>query len=814
MGEAIIGKREAERRVDMIVGLMKRPEITYVSVKISAVCANISALAFDETVHAASEPMRRIYRAAHAHNVFVNLDMEEYRDLHLTVAVFKKLLSEPEFNMLPAGIVLQAYLPDSHRVATELSEWAILRRSTGGAPIKIRVVKGANLAMERVEAELRGWPQAPYATKAETDASYKSMLDRLLVPRFDDAVRVGIASHNLFDISWATGLIDRLAERGAAGRVDLEMLEGMAPAQANAVAQYVSTRRGTSVLMYTPVVGDDDFVAAIAYLVRRLDENTTPENYLRHVFEIAPGNAVFAAEAARFTAAVGNRDHVSTAPRRTQNRSQPAELRSIDEPFANEADTDFTLAANRTWAHQHLANAVTMSNPPWATIADVNTALGLSVAGQVKWAQRPMHERAGIIDTVGTVVADRRGEIIAAMCHETSKTVAEGDPEVSEAVDFAHYYARRTFDIVRLEAEGLLGQPLGVVVVAPPWNFPFAIALGGVLAALAAGNSVVLKPAPQALTVARLVVDCCWAAGVPHDALTYLPCNDDEVGRSLIEHRNVNAVILTGARATAGMFLDWKPSLRLHAETSGKTSLVISASADVDLALRDLVRSAFGHAGQKCSAASLAIVDRTLYDDSHFLERLRDAAETLVTGPATSLGTDIPPLIGQPGETLKRALTTLDPGESWLLEPRCLSDDGRLWSPGIRLGVVNGSWFHHTECFGPVLGVMRAESPDDAIRLQNSVDYGLTAGLHALDPEEIDRWIHRVEAGNLYVNRGITGAIVQRQPFGGWKQSVVGPTSKAGGAHYVNSLIRWTDPRTDRDLPETNARFNRGQPTK
>jgi RHH-type proline utilization regulon transcriptional repressor/proline dehydrogenase/delta 1-pyrroline-5-carboxylate dehydrogenase len=234
--------------------------------------------------------------------------------------------------------------------------------------------------------------------------------------------------------------------------------------------------------------------------------------------------------------------------------------------------------------------------------------------------------------------------------------------------------------------------------------------------------------------------------------------------------------------------------------------MVISATADLDQAIADLVRSAFGHAGQKCSAASLAIVEAPLYDDPDFLERLRDAAATLRVGPAPDLATDVGPLIEPPGAVLDRALTTLDDGESWLLAPVCRSADRRMWTPGIRLGVRPGSWFARTECFGPVLGVVRADDLDHAVAIQNDSDFGLTAGLHALDPDEVSRWVDRVEAGNLYVNRSTTGAIVQRQPFGGWKGSSVGPTAKAGGPNHVASLMRWTDDETD-DLETVASRF-------
>jgi RHH-type transcriptional regulator, proline utilization regulon repressor / proline dehydrogenase / delta 1-pyrroline-5-carboxylate dehydrogenase len=291
---------------------------------------------------------------------------------------------------------------------------------------------------------------------------------------------------------------------------------------------------------------------------------------------------------------------------------------------------------------------------------------------------------------------------------------------------------------------------------------------------------------------AQLLAEQLWRAGVPDDLVQFVACPDDEVGRHLITHDDVGAVLLTGAYDTAAMFLDWRPSLRLFAETSGKNAIVITAAADEDAAIRDLVRSAFGHAGQKCSAASLAIVEAPLYDDPRFARRLAAAVESIRVGVATDLASMTGPLIAPPSGPLRRALTTLEPGETWLVEPRPIDGSDVLWRPGVRWGVPPGSWFHRTECFGPVLGVLRADDLDHAIRLQNAVDFGLTGGIHSLDESEVRHWLEHVEVGNAYVNRHITGAIVQRQPFGGWKRSSVGCGAKAGGPWFVDQLGTWS----------------------
>jgi len=828
LGEAILGEAEAARRLDAYLALLGRDDVEYISVKVSSVFSQIDLVAFRATVARVADRLRTLYREAARHRYrhpdgrvtpkFINLDMEEYRDLDLTVTAFREVLDGPEFLPLSAGIVLQAYLPDSHRVQRALTEWATGRRARGGAPIKLRIVKGANLAMERIEAAVHGWPQAPYERKIEVDANYKRMLEYGCRPEHAEAVHLGVASHNLFDIAY--GLVLREAHH-VEPWVEFEMLEGMANHQARAVKE-----RAGGLLLYAPVVRAEDFHSAIAYLVRRLDENTAPENFLRHVFDLEPGSLDWVAERDRFLAAFEIEAALSDAPRRTQDRKAEAEgppaPRPLDAKFVNDPDTDWTLAANRAWIdgvvarwREHAAQEVPLQiggelragsqsgegrdpSRPWdvayryalAAAAEVDRALGVARAAQPAWGALPHARRDAVLEACAAELDRRRGDLIGAMIVDGAKTVTEADVEVSEAVDFARYYART----LREAADWLQDcrmEPLGVVVVTPPWNFPLSIPAGGVLAALAAGNAVILKPAPEAVLVGWRLANCLWDAGVPRDVFQFLPCPDDDVGRRLVTDARVGGVILTGSVETARLFLGWKPDLPLFAETSGKNAIVITSLADRDQAIRDLVRSAFGHNGQKCSAASLAICEAEVYDDADFRRQLRDAAASLVVGSAWNLASRITPLTQPPGASLRRALTVLDEGEEWLLEPRPVADHPQLWSPGIKLGVRPGSFFHRTECFGPVLGLMRAQNLDEAIELANAQPFGLTSGIQTLDDREVARWVDRVEAGNLYINRPITGAIVGRQPFGGWKASSVGPGAKAGGPNYVLQLARW-----------------------
>ncbi|WP_312173876.1 aldehyde dehydrogenase family protein, partial [Microbacterium sp.] len=382
-----------------------------------------------------------------------------------------------------------------------------------------------------------------------------------------------------------------------------------------------------------------------------------------------------------------------------------------------------------------------------------------------------------VLHRAGDELAARRGQLIEIMAHEAGKTIAEADPEVSEAIDFAHYYAERALDLEHIVGAEFV--PSKVTVVTPPWNFPVAIPAGGVLAGLASGSGVIIKPAKLTQRCGAVMVEALWAAGVPRDLLALVDLANRDLGTRLVASPEVDRVILTGAYETAQLFRSFRSDLPLLAETSGKNAIIVTPSADLDLAAADVARSAFGHAGQKCSAASLAILVGSVADSKRFERQLVDAVTSMRVGlpddPATQMGPIIEPANGK----LLTALTTLDRGERWLVEPKKLDDEGRQWTPGVKVGVAPGSTTHLTEFFGPVLGIMHAKDLDEAIRLQNAVDYGLTAGIHSLDSAEVATWLDRVEAGNLYVNRGITGAIVQRQPFGGWKRSAVGAGAKA-----------------------------------
>ncbi|OSY42738.1 MULTISPECIES: proline dehydrogenase family protein [Pseudonocardia] len=805
LGEAILGREEANRRVEGTRALLARADVDYVSIKVSSTVAPHDPWSFDAAVADAVEalaPLYRLARSAPGGPKFLNLDMEEYRDLDLTLAVFTTLLERPEFHDLEAGIVLQAYLPDALGAMIRLQEWAGARVAGGGAPIKVRVVKGANLPMEQVDAELHGWPLATCGSKQESDASYKAVLDYALRPEHTAAVRVGVAGHNLFDIALAWLLAGRrgcLDGDGPAG-VEFEMLLGMATAQAAAVRADVG-----SLLLYTPVVHPQEFDVAIAYLVRRLEEGASRENFMSAAFDIDQDHDLFERERDRFLASVGTVPTAVPSPNRVQDRTRPEPAAPTD-GFTNTPDTDTAVAANRSWGagirarmrDSALGTATADAGRLHSRTELDDVVTGARDAGAA-WRELGADRRAEILHRAGDELAARRADLLEVMGAECGKVLEQGDPEVSEAIDFAHYYAERARRLD--DVAGARFSPAALTVVTPPWNFPVAIPAGSTLAALAAGSPVVLKPADQARRSAAVVAEALWAAGVPREVLRYVQLDENELGSALISHPAVERVVLTGAYETAELFRSMRPDLPLMAETSGKNAIIVTPAADLDLAAKDVARSAFGHAGQKCSAASLVILVGSVATSRRFRRQLVDAVSSLHVDLPWTERAQVGPLIEPASGKLLSALTTTGPGESWVITPERLDEHGTLWRPGVREGVAAGSEFHLTEYFGPVLGIMTADTLEEAIGLVNRVEYGLTSGLHSLDEDEIDTWLRTVEAGNLYVNRGITGAIVQRQPFGGWKKAAVGTGTKAGGPNYLFGFGTWADEPVAADAP-------------
>ncbi len=812
LGEAVLGQKSANRRLEQLIERIRKPDTTAVSVKISAIDSQLTPLAHEECVSRVAEKLQRLYHTSleNPANPLVTLDMEDYREFQLTLDVFQQMLADKQLDQVNAGIVLQAYLPDSHAALEKIHHWALQRTQRGGKNITLRIVKGANLAMEKIHAASHNHALACFSSKCEVDASYKLLITRCCQLDADSWTTIAAASHNLLDLAYAV-LIHSYYQCTHA--LQIEMLQGMAMPQARTLQ-----KGGQPLRLYTPImVANSSFTDALAYLMRRLDENSSHGNFLRDQFEISNQPEIWHRQLDAFHQSINMMDKLDTSSRRAKNR--PAKPTDKG-PFTNVPDSDWTQLTQRKLIESAVESfqpeqviplqidgrfltpqspkaAYSPANTSQAFYhfhcagkAQINQAYQCAHDNQTYWNQLGAATRREMLIRASRELAEQRSQLTAALVHDAGKTISETDSEISEAIDFAHYYAKSLDNSSFFDGSSC--TPRGVITVISPWNFPIAIACGGISASLMAGNTVILKPSSKTVLCAWLLAQAFWRAGIPKKVLQFMPASRIH-GRQISRHPLNNGVILTGSANTAEQILITNPEQFLIAETSGKNAIVISANCDRDLAIKDLLTSAFSHAGQKCSAASLAIIDAQLYDDESFLQTLKDAARSLNIGPSYQASSKIPPLIGHANTRLHKAATQLEDGEKWLLEPHLTSGPSHYCTPGIKLGVSAQSWLRKTECFGPILGIMRANDLHHAIQLQNDSNFGLTGGLHSLCDREKDTWQRAVEVGNAYINKATTGAIVQRQPFGGWKRSSYGPGRKAGGPNYLIPLMHWHD---------------------
>jgi RHH-type proline utilization regulon transcriptional repressor/proline dehydrogenase/delta 1-pyrroline-5-carboxylate dehydrogenase len=829
LGEVVLGDSEANNRYVHYLEALKEPDINYISIKLSGIYAQIHSLSYEQNKKDLCQLVAAVYRQAMKYTYtdqdgtekhkFVNLDMEEYKDMELTLDVFISVLSTPEFKNYTAGIVVQAYLPDAGYLQEHLLKFAKERYADGGAPLKMRLVKGANLQMESIISSLKGWANPVLSAKIEVDANYMHILDVALQPENAKALHVGVASHNFFSIGYAYLLCER---NGVSDYVTFEMLEGMA----NNLPRVIR-KLNKQIILYTPVVRKEHFLNAVSYLVRRLDENTGKENFLSYSFNLKLDSPQWNFLANQFEEAYKLKDNMKPAPHRTQNRNEkPIPVKDIN-VFKNEPDTDLDLKPNRQWALESLHKWGTMVNDKnfivpvqigdkeittdhkkkyydrsrndevcfceanLSTFDQIKEIISIAEEDKSEWRKTDVNKRNEILHQVADNLSAKRGDLIGCMAAITGKTFTEGDVEVSEAIDFCRFYPITMKHFAQLDTVSY--APKGIILVIPPWNFPLAIPVGGVASALAGGNTVILKPATVALPVAWEFAKCFWDAGVPKDALQVVCSADRSSLNYLTSHPSIKHVILTGGTDTAFRLLENSPRTPLSAETGGKNAIILTANGDQDHAILNVVASAFGNAGQKCSACSLLLIDKKTYNDEAFKTKLKDAVISMRTGSVWDTMNMVGPMITNDNDKLIHAIENLEPGESWLVAPEFTDEKKYILRPTVKWGVKPGSFTFTNELFAPLLSVVCIEDLEQGIKYANSSEYGLTAGLQSLDEEEQEIWKNCIEAGNLYINRGITGAIVNRQPFGGMKRSAFGGGIKAGGPNYVSCFVEFTE---------------------
>jgi RHH-type proline utilization regulon transcriptional repressor/proline dehydrogenase/delta 1-pyrroline-5-carboxylate dehydrogenase len=829
LGEVVLGNEEADNRYHHYLEALKEPDINYISIKISGIYAQIHPLSYDQSKKELCRRVATIYQQAIDYPYinfdgkespkFVNLDMEEYKDTELTLDVFITVLSMPKFKNLTAGIVVQAYLPDAELFQERLLEFAKKRYADGGAPLKMRLVKGANLQMETIISSLKGWENPVLPSKIEVDANYLHILDTALQPENAKAMHVGVASHNFFTIGYAY-LLSK--QNNVEEYVTFEMLEGMA----NHLPR-VMRNLDKQIILYTPVVKKEHFLNAVSYLVRRLDENTGEDNFLSYSFNLKYGSKEWDFLQKQFQEAYAMKDSMKGHFFRKQNRNLPPIASKDINTFHNEPDTNLDLKQNREWALNVLKkwssevndtnfvvpvqigdkevltedkkkyydrsrnDSVCFCEANFSSLDQVKEIISIAEADKSGWRETSLEKRNEILHQVAENLSAKRGHMIGCMSSITGKTFMEGDVEVSEGIDFCRFYpiSMKKFAVL----DDVSYSPKGIILVIPPWNFPFAIPIGGVAAALASGNTVIIKPATVALPIAWEFAKCFWDAGIPRDALQVVSPAERSTLNYLTAHPSIRHIIFTGGTDTAFSLLKNSPRCHLSAETGGKNAIILSGKGDQDHAILNAVSSAFGNAGQKCSACSLLLVEKEIYDDPTFKSKLKDAVMSVQTGSVWDTENIVGPMIDNRNDKLIHAIENLEKGESWLVEPEFLDEKKYILKPCVKWGVRPESYTFKTELFAPLMAVVRVDSFKQAVQFVNSSEYGLTSGLQSLDEREIDYWKNHIEAGNLYINRGITGAIVNRQPFGGMKRSAFGGGIKAGGPNYVSCFVKFDE---------------------
>ena len=824
LGEAVITEAEAQSYLESYLQLMEQltqeakkwspvEEIDFaegeplprvqVSVKLTAFYSQFDPLDAKGSQERVSGRIRILLRRAKELGTAVHFDMEQYAYKDITISILKQLLMEEEFrSRTDVGVTMQAYLRDSEQDLRDWISWAKER----GNPLTVRLVKGAYWDQETIKAAQKDWPQPVYNDKAATDANFEKMTQLMLENH--DYIYSAIGSHNVRSQALAIAIAESL--NIPRRRFEMQVLYGMGDQLAKALV-----KRGHRVRVYAPY---GELLPGMAYLIRRLLENTANSSFLRQSLEDRPIEELLAPPVER----AGEKGRGGEGEKHLS--------------FPNVADTDYAEVEARQEAEQAFqtvrqqlgktylpfingeyqqtqdsVNSVNPSNPTEVigkigllSVEQAELALQAAKAAFPAWRRTPVRQRAGVLRKAADLMEQRRAELSAWVVLEVGKALREADGEVSEAIDFCRYYADEmerldqgyNYDIAG-ENNRYIYQPRGIALVISPWNFPIAIATGMTVAAIVAGNCTLLKPAETSSVIAAKIAEILIEAGIPKGVFQYVPGKGSTVGAHMVKHPDVHVIAFTGSQevgcriyADAAIVQPGQKHLkRVIAEMGGKNAIIVDESADLDQAVAGVVQSAFGYSGQKCSACSRVIVLEPVYDT--FVGRLVEATRSLNIGAAEVPSTQVGPVIDATARD--RILEYIEKGrtESEVALEMPAPDTGYFIGPVIFSGVSPDAKIAQEEIFGPVVGVIRAKDFQEALDIANGTNYALTGGLYSRTPSHINQASAEFEVGNLYINRTTTGAIVARQPFGGFKMSGVG--SKAGGPDY---LLQFLEPRT------------------
>jgi RHH-type transcriptional regulator, proline utilization regulon repressor / proline dehydrogenase / delta 1-pyrroline-5-carboxylate dehydrogenase len=792
-----------------------------VSVKVSSFSCQLDPMDWDRSVQDTVAGLLPVTEAAKRLGVSVTFDMESFYFKDLILAIVTNLL-EKQAEAPFAGIAVQAYLKETKDDLLSLISWARKNRYRLG----IRLTKGAYWDYETVVNRQSGRPVPVLLEKARTDTQYEE-LTRMLLENAN-FVRPALATHNVRSICHAIAAAQALNLPKEA--LEFQMIFGMAEPIRAALQ-----KMGYRVRVYAPV---GDLIPGMAYLIRRLLENTSNESFLRKSFSEKT-----------------NPDELTTRPQITE---QEQTREGVDRLFSNEPLTDFSKALNRERMRDALnkvrktlgqtyplaigrdeirsENEIRSINPskPSEIVGRISSATQAHAAQAVRdarvawnqWRKTSFRERATYLFSVAEIMKVRKFELAALEVYEVGKNWKEADADVAEAIDFLEYYGREMMGIGSPKILGdypgeentLVYVPRGVGVVISPWNFPLAIATGMVSAAVVTGNCVVFKPSSLSPVLGWKLFEVFRAAGLPSGVLQFLPGSGDQIGDYLVSHPDVDFIAFTGSRDVglrimqlAGKTAAGQRNVKkVITEMGGKNAIIVDDTADLDAAVKGVVESALGFQGQKCSACSRVIVVGDIYDE--FCGRLKQAMGSVAIGPADDPHNFMGPVIDEHavdkmqryrelGQTCGKEILAVNP-----------TGDGYYVGPVLFADVDPNSRIAQEEIFGPIVSIMRAQDIDAAVEIANNTQYALTGGIFSRSPANIRKVETQLKVGNLYINRRITGALVGRQPFGGFGMSGIG--AKAGGPDYVlqfmntrciseNTLRRGFAPQAPTHVPRT-----------
>jgi RHH-type proline utilization regulon transcriptional repressor/proline dehydrogenase/delta 1-pyrroline-5-carboxylate dehydrogenase len=837
LGEAVVSEADADeyaaRYLDLLEKLARETKnwtdplgknselfpVVNLSVKISALYSQINPADPEDAIAHLAPKLRPLLRRAREVGAFINLDMESYAHKNTTLELFKTIFTEEEFKNWPhAGIVIQAYLRDSEADLRDLIEWGRKR----GTRFAVRLVKGAYWDYETTKSFQNGWDCPVYFQKPESDANFET-LTRLLLEN-ESIVTAAFGSHNVRSIAHAQAFADELGIDPS--RFEFQLLYGMAGPIKRALVEM-----GYRVREYSPV---GELLPGMAYLVRRLLENTSNEGFLRAKFAenvsakellrdprdlikpavagIGDPGGIASSDGKNSTSlditpadVYRNSPLVNFAYKDSQEKMQGA-LREVRKRFGEKYP--LVIGGEKIWTDE-LTPSVNPSAPDQivgygseAGIAEAERAVKAAREAFGKWSRTPFEERARLLERAADIMERRRYELSAVEVFEVGKPWNEADGDIREAIDFCRFYAEQMRRLGRPKlTQRVPGEdsyhhywPRGVAFVIAPWNFPIAILCGMASAGIVTGNAVIMKPSEQSIVCGAMVMQVFEEAGVPPGVLNFLSGHGSVIGAHLVDHKDVDLIAFTGSREvglkiweSAGITRPGQRELkRVICEMGGKNAMIVDSDADVGEAVGYSIYSAFGFQGQKCSALSRLILLQDNYD--RVMERLIPAAASLRVGNPEEPGIMVGPVIDE--AAYRRILDYIEVGKSeatLAYEAKDVPSQGYFIPPTIFTDVKPNMRIAREEIFGPVLSVLKVRDLDEALEVANGTDYALTGGFFSRSPANIERVKAQLEAGNVYINRSCTGAIVGRHPFGGFKMS--GSGTKAGGEDYLLNFL-------------------------